>query len=43
MPKCRNGLTERSGRLPFRAEVLERVDRKVRENAVVSRAPGRMN
>ena len=43
MPKCRNGLTERSGSLPFRAEVPERVDRKVREDSVPSRAPGRMS
>jgi len=41
--KCLNGLTERSGRLPFHAEVPERVDRKVREDAILSRAPGRMS
>jgi len=38
-----NGLTERSARLPFRAEVPERVDRKVREDTVPSRAPGQMS
>ena len=42
VPKCQNGLIERSVRLPFRAEAPKWVDRKVREAAVPSRAPGRM-
>jgi len=36
----RNGLTERPGRMLFRAEVPERVDRKVSETAVPCRSAG---
>jgi len=36
----RNGLTKRSGRLPFRTEVPERVDQKVRETTVPYRSAG---
>jgi len=43
VPKCQNGLTQRSGRLLFRAEVPERVDRKVNEDAVPSRVLGWMS
>jgi len=43
VPKCQNGSTERLVRLPFRAEVPERVDQKVMEDAVPSRVPGRMS
>jgi len=35
--KCQNRWT---GRMPFRAEAPERVDRKVRENAVPCRSAG---
>jgi hypothetical protein len=38
--KRRKRWTERLGRMPFRAEVPERVDRKVRENAVPCRSAG---
>jgi len=43
VPKHGNGSTERSGRMPFCAGAPERVDRKVREDAVLWRAPGQMS